>query len=255
MTTSASSIRRRSAAVKEYWHPTGKMLALWKSIGQPGIVVGDCETFVIFLRVGGHAIVEQSLAQQLIPHVLEPVECAPGPVLGLRPLDAVPKASLNRAPIKKLWMAVIRRDDFRCLDHPVADYSRKQIKRRPVLGALINEYERPHRRPGQEQWPSSGTDRPHRLAGPGSRIVRHGLSDLLERGPSAGDATGRAVGWTPVAVSGGPPIARPSGSSAISAASATKSPSAANPSRRTLPQPDPQPHTERSADGCCRAPS
>ena len=27
-------------------------------------------------------------------------------------------------------------------DHPVADLSRKQIKRRPVLGGLINEYER-----------------------------------------------------------------------------------------------------------------
>jgi two-component system sensor histidine kinase KdpD len=32
---------------------------------------------------------------------------------------------------------------------------------------------------------------------------------LLERGPSAGNATGRAVGWTPVAISGGPPITRP----------------------------------------------
>jgi hypothetical protein len=27
-------------------------------------------------------------------------------------------------------------------DHPVADLSRKQIKRRPVLGGLVNEYER-----------------------------------------------------------------------------------------------------------------
>jgi transposase InsO family protein len=27
-------------------------------------------------------------------------------------------------------------------DHPVADLSRKQVKRRPVLGGLINEYER-----------------------------------------------------------------------------------------------------------------
>ena len=27
-------------------------------------------------------------------------------------------------------------------DHPVADFSRKRIKRRPVLGGLINEYER-----------------------------------------------------------------------------------------------------------------
>ena len=27
-------------------------------------------------------------------------------------------------------------------DHPVADLSRKRIKRRPVLGGLLNEYER-----------------------------------------------------------------------------------------------------------------
>ena len=27
-------------------------------------------------------------------------------------------------------------------DHPVADLSQEQIKRRPVLGVLINEYER-----------------------------------------------------------------------------------------------------------------
>jgi hypothetical protein len=96
-------------------HPA-KMLSLWKRIGQPGIVVGDRESFMIFLRVGGHAIVEQSFAQKLIPHVLEPVECVPGPgpVLGLRPLDAVPKASSNRAPTKKLRMKVILRDRMRC---------------------------------------------------------------------------------------------------------------------------------------------
>jgi putative transposase len=27
-------------------------------------------------------------------------------------------------------------------DHPVADLSRERIKRRPVLGGLLNEYER-----------------------------------------------------------------------------------------------------------------
>ena len=40
--------------------------------------------------------------------------------------------------------------------HPVADLSQQRIKRRPVLGGLINEYE-PRKRPGQEQRPSSGT--------------------------------------------------------------------------------------------------
>ena len=42
-------------------------------------------------------------------------------------------------------------------DHPVADLSRKWIKRRPVLGASSKNTSEPHRSPGQDEWPSSGT--------------------------------------------------------------------------------------------------
>jgi len=35
-------------------------------------------------------------------------------------------------------------------DHPVADLSQEQIKRRPVLGGLINEYERAARHPATQ---------------------------------------------------------------------------------------------------------
>ncbi len=41
-------------------------------------------------------------------------------------------------------------------DHPAADLSQKRIRRRPVLGGLLNEYERPRKSPGQDPWPSSG---------------------------------------------------------------------------------------------------
>ena len=41
-------------------------------------------------------------------------------------------------------------------DHPVADLSQQRIKRCPVLGGLISEYERAASR-GQRQWPSSET--------------------------------------------------------------------------------------------------
>ena len=44
-------------------------------------------------------------------------------------------------------------------DHPAADLPQERIKRRPILGSLINEYERAHKSQGQHQWPSSGT--PH----------------------------------------------------------------------------------------------
>jgi Integrase core domain len=42
-------------------------------------------------------------------------------------------------------------------DHRIADLSPERIKPRPVLGGLLNEYERPRRSPGQDRWPSSGT--------------------------------------------------------------------------------------------------
>jgi hypothetical protein len=48
------------------------------------------------------------------PIWLEPVECVAGPLTGLRPTHKIPKASLARAPSKKLRMQVMRRDDLRC---------------------------------------------------------------------------------------------------------------------------------------------
>ena len=56
-------------------------------------------------------------------------------------------------------------------DHPAADLSRERIKRRPVLGGLINEYERSRRSPGQERWPSSGTPQGH-------IIMRHAMDAI-----------------------------------------------------------------------------
>src|SRR5580658_4733886 len=44
---------------------------------------------------------------------------------------------------------------------------------------------------------------------------------LLERGPGVRNATGRAAGWTPVAVSGGPAIARPDNAAVVVRATAT----------------------------------
>ena len=64
-------------------------------------------------------------------------------------------------------------------DHPVADLSRERIQRRPVLGGLINEYERPHRSPGQHQWPSSGT--PQAAQTPGESCASRQVSYLFQR--------------------------------------------------------------------------
>src|SRR5690242_20271759 len=42
-------------------------------------------------------------------------------------------------------------------DHPPADRSPERIQRRPVLGGLINEYERAAKSAGRNQWPSYAT--------------------------------------------------------------------------------------------------
>jgi putative transposase len=51
-------------------------------------------------------------------------------------------------------------------DHPPANLFQKRIKRKPVLGGLINEYEELRRRPGQGRWPSSGTPQARSAGGP-----------------------------------------------------------------------------------------
>ena len=42
-------------------------------------------------------------------------------------------------------------------DHPAAGLSRERIRRRPVLGGLLNDTNEPRRSPGQDTWPSSET--------------------------------------------------------------------------------------------------
>lgn len=88
--------------------------AAWKTALQPSVIVNDITSFGSFIRAGGNALVKQALAQRWLQDVLEPVECVSGSLVGSRPLGGIPKASLNRAPSKKLRMDVLRRDDFRC---------------------------------------------------------------------------------------------------------------------------------------------
>ena len=72
-------------------------------------------------------------------------------------------------------------------DYPVADLSQERIKRRPVLGGLINEYERPHRNRGQDWWPSSGTPQGRGLQQLhlGAAVRRPQVLDLAR--PTAGE--------------------------------------------------------------------
>ena len=47
-------------------------------------------------------------------------------------------------------------------DHPVADLSQERIQRRPSSAASSTSMSGPHRSPGQDRWPSSGTPHPNK---------------------------------------------------------------------------------------------
>ena len=72
-------------------------------------------------------------------------------------------------------------------DHPVADLTQKQIKRRAVLGGLINEYERAAQKPRSgtvaEFWNPTGVYRPPFAAmGAGlDRAILHSVADATVR--------------------------------------------------------------------------
>lgn len=89
------------------------MRRAWGDVGQTSIVVADLGTLSFFLRAGGNAHVEESIARGRFPRLFEPVECAPS-WWGVRSMADVQPKALRHAPTPKLRMDVLRRDDYRC---------------------------------------------------------------------------------------------------------------------------------------------
>ena len=75
-------------------------------------------------------------------------------------------------------------------DRPVADLSQKRMKRRPVPGGSSTNTSEPHRSPGQDRWPSSGTPQgvssartDHPGVGRRARSLRHHRPLVLTHHP------------------------------------------------------------------------
>jgi len=86
----------------------------WRGLGESYVVVNSQNEMVIFLRLGGHALVERTVAQEVIPEFLAPRVVAQRSALGFTYVDSLPKSALNRAPTPTHRMRVLKRDDFRC---------------------------------------------------------------------------------------------------------------------------------------------
>lgn len=100
--------------------PAG-MTEAWTQMGQGWVSVHDDISLVMYLRIGGNAIVEKSFAESRLPSAIAPGECMHDGAVeaggfgfvgtGQLPDDAVER----RAPTRKLRMQVLKRDNYRCV--------------------------------------------------------------------------------------------------------------------------------------------
>jgi hypothetical protein len=91
-----------------------RLQKLFQDMGEPCIVVKNDDALNAFFLLGGHALVEKSVAERRLPEVLRPSPVAPSGPLGFRGLEGLPRSLLQRAPTKKQRMRIFNRDGFRC---------------------------------------------------------------------------------------------------------------------------------------------
>jgi len=85
----------------------------YRIIGESCLVIDSLEEVAIFLLVGGHGLVEKTVAEKAFADQLKPQ-----PYIstneGFKHSLSLPKEVFNRAPSPKQRMRVMQRDDFRC---------------------------------------------------------------------------------------------------------------------------------------------
>jgi hypothetical protein len=91
-----------------------RMMAAWKDLGEPGMVVDGPADFALFFARGGHAIVESTLAEFVVPEWLAPRPMVHVGEWGYASPATLPSSAMQRAPTPKLRMTVLKRDDLRC---------------------------------------------------------------------------------------------------------------------------------------------
>lgn len=91
-----------------------KMAHLWQAVGERHVVVQNTEQLAVWLTLGGHALVDEAIAQEHLPDFIAPKEVALTGPFRFVSLSEVPPEAFARAPTKKQRMRVLKRDDFRC---------------------------------------------------------------------------------------------------------------------------------------------
>ena len=90
------------------------MAQLWKEIEMPFCVANDIDDFIKWYMTGGHVLVEKNIAEQIIPHLLEPSSCVCVTDMGFTGISLLSDSIFKKAPTKKKRMEIIKRDMYRC---------------------------------------------------------------------------------------------------------------------------------------------
>lgn len=91
-----------------------RMLRAWKEIGQSGMVIEDPKDMALFLAFGGNAVVEQTLAEAVVPDWLAPAESVNVGEWGFASPGLLGSSAMKHAPTPKHRMRIIQRDNYRC---------------------------------------------------------------------------------------------------------------------------------------------
>lgn len=91
-----------------------RMISAWKTLEEPGMVINTPVDFALFFAHGGHAVVEQSLAEFVVPEWLSPHPMVHVGEWGYASPKVLPTTAMQRAPTPKLRMSILKRDSFRC---------------------------------------------------------------------------------------------------------------------------------------------
>jgi hypothetical protein len=90
------------------------MTHLWDGIGESWVAVDDRVALALWIRLGGHALVEVSLAQEWLPRWVATREVAPNGPTGFLFGDSLGERQRKHRPPRAVRKRIFERDDHTC---------------------------------------------------------------------------------------------------------------------------------------------
>jgi len=102
-------VRKASLVHSERW-----VQAIRETLGEPLMVVNSYADLQIFFQFGGNSLIEEKLAQRILPDWIGPREAVISGDGSFIFADTLPTTAFHKVPTPKQRMCVIKRDEYRC---------------------------------------------------------------------------------------------------------------------------------------------